>query len=138
MTWKAAIVTALVAGCGPSAGEIRFIKAQAYHAEMDDLTQVAIAAAAPAYQLRVLDKPECPAEVWQECVWQLAAQAPEATEPAMVVEIHRTNDHQVMIEVDPKTVDQKQADALAYRIYDLGKKYIPPPPKYIAPLPHSR
>ena len=123
-----ALLVVLLAACGPGAGEIRFAKAQAYHCELADMVQVATDAAKPTYTLVALDKPDCPPEVWKDCVWQFAAATPGETEPDLVIELHRNADHQVMVEVDPKAGDQKQADHLLYRIYDLGKKYIPPPP----------
>jgi hypothetical protein len=130
---RIALVTALaaIAACGPSAGEIRFAKAQAYHAELAEMADVAKQAGGSNYDVQPLEKPECPAEVWTECVWRLAAKpiggGPETT---AVVELHRSGDRQVMVEVDARDGTQKQADQLLYQIYLFGKKYIPERPHH--------
>nr|HEX4317710.1 hypothetical protein [Kofleriaceae bacterium] len=124
----AVAVAAAAAACGPSSGEVRFAHAQAYHAEMTDMVAVAAEAGKPAYVVHPIDEPQCPVEVWKECVWQIALAEPTASEPALTVELHRNADHQVMVEVEPGTADQKQADHMLYRIFEIGKRYIPQAP----------
>jgi hypothetical protein len=121
----AVAVSIAAAGCGPSAGEIRFAKAQAYHADLPEMVEVAKQAGTPSYDVQPLEKPECAPEVWTECVWRFAAKPVGSAETTAVVELHRSGDRQVMVEVDARDGTQKQADLLLYRIYELGKKYIP-------------
>jgi hypothetical protein len=113
-------------GCGPSAGEIRFAKAQQYDADLPEMTEVAKQAGGSSYDVEPLDKPDCPNVAWSECVWRFAAKpAGGGAETTAVVELHRSGMRNIMVEVDARDGTQKQADLLLYRIFELAQKYIP-------------
>ncbi len=132
MTWTARIAAVvLLSSCGPSQGEIRFAKAQFYLAKMTELEAVALSAGAPDYQVHAIAEPECSVKANEDCVWKLAAQPADESEPTAVIELHRTGENRVMVEVDPDTGTQKQADLLLYRIFNLAKGYLPPPVRLI-------
>jgi hypothetical protein len=124
----AAVAASLLAGCGPSTGEIRYAKAQQYHADLPEMMEVAKQAGGSDYDVQPLDKPECPNLAWSECVWKLAAKPIGGAETTAVVELHSSGVRNIMVEVDPRDGSQKQADLLLYRIFTLAQKYVARPP----------